>query len=255
MIIHLVEHRDARSLKDLKQKLTMQERMDIYTEFGIQWTETAKKTIEAYTEQLVRLQKQQPFLQYIQSNHHQKECEHPTTEQLNQGSIWLDQLLYENNINNTQIKHDIISIIDKHNTRINAFVLQGPPTTGKSLLLRLITRNYHYDTIHCMERNFQFQNLADKTIALVEEPRITPTQVDNFKKLLEGDGTLDVQVKHSGDVRLPRIPIFISTNHDLGKYVDNIDRMALYERCIVYNFEKRIGTDIPKPPHRPCACH
>lgn len=90
----------------------------------------------------------------------------------------------------------------------------------------------------------------------MEEPRITPITVNDFKELL-GGSPFDIHVKHQEDVRLDRLPVLISTNCVLTQYCTNLDAEAINKRCKVYIVSKEIGPDkeVYDPPGRLCTCH
>lgn len=82
----------------------------------------------------------------------------------------------------------VILIADRKLNKINTLALQGPPSTGKSLMLSalldplhtaIVTRNGDQNTFH-------LQNFLGKAYAKFEEPRITKTVVDNYKLLFLG---------------------------------------------------------------------
>lgn len=105
---------------------------------------------------------------------------------------------------------------------------------------------------HC---NFPFHNLVNRSLALMEEPKITPLTVNDFKELLGGN-PFDIHVKHQRDVRLPRMPVLSTTNNDLTQYLSGRDIEAIKERCITYTFDEKVGGEkLPRPPCHLCTCH
>ncbi|CAH8664212.1 unnamed protein product [Dicrocoelium dendriticum] len=139
--------------------------------------------------------------------------------------------------------------MNKKLLRINTLCFEGPTATGKSLILNLICQNYNYGTIQRSGDHSQFflQNLVHKSVALMEEPRITPITVQGFEKLLAGS-SFDIHVKHSQDITLRRLPVLISTNHKLSKYIPSVDAQATYNRCHTYIFSVTVGSpELPEP--------
>ncbi|KAA3680352.1 uncharacterized protein DEA37_0004125, partial [Paragonimus westermani] len=205
LMSELVEQNDSRTLNELKTALTYEDRKNLYAEHGQQWKEAAELCIEAYCERLRREQESSLFQHYIQNNNHSRICQHP--KDLTRGLIWLDALLQQNNINKDDFLGDLTKVMNKKETRKNAFVIEGPTTTGKSLMLKMICDNYIYGTVQRSGDHSQFflMNLLNKAIALMEEPRITTLTVNDFKELLGGT-PFDIHVKHQKDERLPRIP-------------------------------------------------
>ncbi|VDP74476.1 unnamed protein product [Echinostoma caproni] len=172
----LVEEHDARSLLELKNSLSFADRKSLYAEHGNQWKEAAELCIEAYCESLRQKQQNTRFETYIQENNHTRLCSLPEDTTMGMQCIVL----------------------------------------GKSLFLSLIVDNYIYGTVQRSGDHSQFflMNLLSKAVALMEEPRITPGTVNDFKELLGGK-PFDVHVKHSKDERLYRLPVLISSNTDI----------------------------------------
>lgn len=255
LIYSVIETNDCRSLNDFENCLTRRERLDIYAEFGNVWLETAKLCIHAYCEEKRKIQETTSFGVYIQQNNHEDTCTHTTDTR--SGEQWLDTLLHVNNINKTNFLDDVTCVMNKAIDRKNALVIEGPTTTGKSLILNLICANYLYGTVQRSGDHSQFflQNLLNKSVALMEEPRITPITVNDFKELLGGQ-PFDIHVKHQEDVRLKRLPVLISTNTNINTYINAVDAAAIKARCFTYYFKVEIGSkDLPPPPQRLCACH
>ncbi|VUZ43727.1 unnamed protein product [Hymenolepis diminuta] len=129
----------------------------------------------------------------------------------NDGAFYISEIFKQNDIDVRKFLDDVNSIIC-----MNALVLRGPTTTGKSLIAKNIVKPYNYGTV---SRDgdataFYLQNLLDHEVALMEEPRISMATVQNFKELLAGSKLL-VQVKNRGPRDLPRIPCIITTNRAL----------------------------------------
>lgn len=253
VLMDLIKQHDARHLHDLKKQLDCNMRLTLYHEFGIQWQETAKLCIEVYNEELNREQSCLPFEIYVQRKNHSP-CDNPTN--FEESDEWLTQLLLANNIEPVDFIRCVHCIMNKVEERRNALVIEGPTTTGKSLMLKLICSNYNYGTVQRSGDHSQFflQNLVNKTVALMEEPRITAITVNDFKELLGGND-FDIHIKHQDDIRLERLPVLISTNHNLGEYIQDVDKEAIYMRCHTFKFIQQIGKTVPLPPDHLCTCH
>lgn len=251
LILDMVRLNDTRQMDAFENSLSTQQRLDLYNDFGNQWQEVAKLCIKIYNEELVRAQIDTPYEQYEGSH---DECEYPTNFEAS--DAWFDMLMEKNDIDKKVFCASVSTIMNKKVKRVNTLCLEGPTTTGKSLLLKLICGEYNYGTVQRSGDHSQFflQNLLKKTVALMEEPRITPITVQDFKLLLGGE-PLDIHVKHQDDCRLPRIPVLISTNHELGFYTSSLDKDALYNRTHYYKFKCQLGSHIPLPPSTLCCCH
>ncbi|KER18551.1 hypothetical protein T265_15985, partial [Opisthorchis viverrini] len=222
----LVRTYDARSFNELYKRLSVQDTDDIYAEYGPTWKETAEHSISNYCKEIILEQETMTFEQILNSNHHSRTCRHPADTRL--GEEWLDQLIQVNNINKRELLVCLTSVMNKLCTRKNAFVIEGPTTTGKTLFVKLVAENYVYGTVQRSGDHSQFflMNLLNKTLALMEEPRITQLTVNDFKELLGGN-PFDIHVKHQKDERLERLPVLITTNNPLTYYVMDADGKAI----------------------------
>ncbi|VDP40914.1 unnamed protein product [Echinostoma caproni] len=255
LIRELVETYDARTLAELKDALSYDDRLNLYAEHGPSWKETAELACEAYVEKLRKDQETTSLHEYIARNNHNRTCQKPRST--DEGCRWLDRLLAVNNIDKNKFLTQLTDIMNKKENRVNAFVIQGPTTTGKSLMLNLLTENYIYGTVQRSGDHSQFylMNLLNKAVALMEEPRITPLTVNDFKELL-GGRQFDIHVKHQPDARLRRLPVLISTNTDICQYLQSEDAKAIKARCFYYHFTVPIPSALlPEPPCMMCACH
>ncbi|CAH8601669.1 unnamed protein product [Dicrocoelium dendriticum] len=253
LLDELIEVHRCTHHKDLKRCLTRKQRLSIYNEFGMQWEESAKMCIVAFNEELFERQTNISFEEYMQENNHMALCAHPKTFD----DPFLDNLLAANKIDKDKFCKAIHEVMNKKIDMLNTLCIEGPTTTGKSLVLKMICQNYHCGTVQRSGDHSQFflQNLVDKSVALMEEPRITLATVNDFKELL-GGSPFDIHVKHSPDVTLSRLPVLISTNHSLGAYITSIDAAAIYERCHTFHFKVRVGSpELPKPRSTLCACY
>ncbi|GAA56553.1 hypothetical protein CLF_111092 [Clonorchis sinensis] len=181
LLRNLVETYDARSFNELNLALTYDERDDIYGEYGPQWKETAEHCIQNYTMRILVEQQTSRFEDHIRTNSHNRDCQHPRDTL--DGEHWLDLLLFVNRINKQQFLADLTRVMNKEVDRKNAFVLEGPTTTGKTLFVKLIADSYIYGTVQRSGDHSQFflMNLLNKALALMEEPRITQLTVNDFK--------------------------------------------------------------------------
>lgn len=252
-LMDLIKTRDIRHVFQIEDELSPHEILELYNKYGNQYIDAAKICIRCYNAELKREQEVVSFEQWIK-----KTCHSPCQEPIDftESDQWFDELLLTNEIDPEDFCNKLSTIMNKKEERLNTFVLKGVSTTGKSLLLKMICANYNFGTVQRSGDHSQFflQGLLRKTVALMEEPRITALTVDDFKELL-GGAEFDVHVKHSDDVRLHRIPVLISTNYDLGRYISSIDREAIYMRCYEFELNKRIGVEIRKPPSVLCTCH
>lgn len=92
---------------------------------------------------------------------------------------------------------------------------------------------------------FWLQGCLHQQYTLWEEPTIAPTDANDWKLLLEG-ADIKIAVKNQPDDILTRTPFFITTNHRLGKWISDVDNLAIQERIYLYRFHKQISdSDLP----------
>jgi hypothetical protein len=105
-------------------------------------------------------------------------------------------------------------------TKINSFVLQDNTNTGKSLLLSILLADTQPTRISREKdrSTFHLDQLPNSTAVIFEEPIIDQTTVGTWKLLLEGS-PIPTDMKHTDKELIHRLPIFITTNHNLWNWV------------------------------------
>ena len=93
---------------------------------------------------------------------------------------------------------------------------------------------------------FMYQNLLDKSVCIDEETDIVPQNEQTRKLIMEG-ATIEVPVKNQDNAKLHRIPMFISTNHSLGKWISPMGYAAILNRMYLFKIDAVIGVDLEKP--------
>lgn len=124
--------------------------------------------------------------------------------------------------------------------KFNTFSIQGPPNAGKSFILRSIMPWYRWwgeIRLDAQGYAFAFENAVDVGVIMIEEPVITPIQVEQMKMLMEGAETY-VKCKRIGDELVMRTPILITHNDSLSRFVSSIDRDAMDSRMYKYATKK-----------------
>jgi hypothetical protein len=104
--------------------------------------------------------------------------------------------------------------------KINAFVVKGPTNTGKSLLLFIPLEDTQPTGISREKDKFNFHldQLPNSTSVIFEEPIIDQTPVGTWKLLFEGS-PVPTDMEHTDKELIERLPIFISTNHNIWNWV------------------------------------
>nr|QUS52583.1 NS1 [Mute swan feces associated chapparvovirus 5] len=107
--------------------------------------------------------------------------------------------------------------INKLDPKRNCICLQGPSNTGKSAFIRGFKETVPWGEIVNSSSPFAFEALIDQQFGVWEEPLISPEQAEKTKQILEGM-PCSIPIKYKAPKILPRIPIIITTNHDLWRF-------------------------------------
>lgn len=120
--------------------------------------------------------------------------------------------------------------------KYNTFSIKGEPNAGKSFILRSLLPWYRWwgeIRLDSQGYAFAFENAVDVGIIMIEEPCITPIQVEQMKMIMEGAETW-VKCKSKGDELVTKTPILITHNDSLSRFVSTIDRDAMDSRMFKY---------------------
>ena len=177
------------------------------------------------------------------------------TQNIPEVNQWWSNLFDMNLINPIDFLTKFFAIGDKLDHKKNAFILQGPTNCGKSMLFRLLTEKM---SITPMTRDngknaFWLQSCLDDKFILYEEPMIAPENVNTWKLLLEG-APVKAQIKNQPDAVMERKPFFITTNDNIGTWINQTDRDALATRSHTFHVFQQISNPpsvlgaIPEPP-------
>lgn len=238
-----VNSRNITHISQIHEKFSLDELMTIIAKNGNIYKDVLKQAITYNNRKKVDYERQTPYVQLYKEKVEKEDCSCSAEQHIN-GQLWLLDLLTENKINHEDFIKKLVNVLDRKIDKINAFVLEGPTNTGKSLLCSLIIHPYTFGTASRRgdQTNFHLENLLHKTIAVMEEPRITGITVDDFKQLLGGE-PFQVDVKYQEKDWLTRTPTIITTNEDIGLRLSKLDRDALYSRLYHFNLYKQIKSD------------
>lgn len=152
-------------------------------------------------------------------------------------SIEAFELVMEtSNIDPNIFVKDMFDILHRKLNKVNSIVLQGPANSGKSLIVRPLTvliPNYG-QVMGTGADAFAWENCVDRRFGLFEEPVLDPCTINPMKIIMEG-GPLGVNVKYSNKVNLRRLPLIITTNHDLW-LLSKKDKVPIQARMKHYLF-------------------
>nr|QRW43666.1 NS1 [Feline chaphamaparvovirus] len=123
----------------------------------------------------------------------------------------------------------ITKTMSKHNT----FVLWGCSNTGKSAFISGLKQCLSWGEI-VNTNNFAFEGLIGNTIGVWEEPLISPELAEKAKQIFEGM-ECSIPVKFKKPVKLPRIPIIMTTNHAPWRFCTHEEPM-FRNRMFIFNW-------------------
>ncbi|VUZ56640.1 unnamed protein product [Hymenolepis diminuta] len=174
---------------------------------------------------------------------------------------WLNNVFLANGIVPLEFCNQLEKVMDKKDNKVNALVLYGPTNTGKSLLCKIATEFLLTGTISRRSENtaFAFENLLDRSVAILEEPKINAGNANDMKQLMGGEA-FEVAVKYKPMQYLQRLPVIITTNEYLGCRLPDVDAAALESRYHQFTFSTQIASstvdgEIDAAPCKICSCH
>lgn len=161
---------------------------------------------------------------------------------------WLNKWFQKQGVDKEKFVEAVVNITEKRLDKINSFTLQGKSNSGKTMMFNLILKPYNkgYMTRDGNQGPFMYQNLLDKSVCIDEETDIVPQNEQTRKLIMEG-ATIEVPVKNQDNAKLHRIPMFISTNHSLGKWISPMGYAAILNRMYLFKIDAVIGVDLEKP--------
>lgn len=143
--------------------------------------------------------------------------------------------------------------ITKQHGKKNTICLYGPSNTGKSSFIAGFGKCCPGGEI-VNGPNFNFEGLIDHVWGKWEEPLIPYEVVEKFKQIAEGMET-NIPVKFKKPFRLPRTPIFMTTNNWPWYWCANAEgplrnRMWIFE----FNYDMTSGVFVPRCIEPSCKC-
>lgn len=123
-------------------------------------------------------------------------------------------LLMHQGVDPLTFSTQVIDLLTKTSGKKNTMVLEGPPSTGKTMLIQPLMQGIGlWGSLNTNNENFPFNDCQDKLALWFEELEIKVEFVESFKMLSCGqDCRIDKKCKDS--VRVQRTPIFVTTNNN-----------------------------------------
>lgn len=150
----------------------------------------------------------------------------------------VEYILLQNDINIQNFAQKTFKILTKNNNKKNTIVLEGIPNSGKSSLARAIVQCFPKFGEVTNTSNFMWADLLHKPIGICEEPIFNEICSEKLKLIMEGSPT-QIDIKHKGSELLEKIPLIITTNHELWTWVPQ-NKNAYIQRCVFFAFINEI---------------
>ena len=152
----------------------------------------------------------------------------------------IKEILNAQGISLIEFTTDVYELLTLAKPKTNLLCLEGVPNSGKSYIARSIASLYKYQNTCQGTTSFPFMDMANASIALIEEPVFSSDNLQTFKKLAEGTPT-DVAVKNRKAARVPRIPIIITSNYNFIVQGGSTEKTAFNTRMKKYLFKTACG--------------
>lgn len=123
--------------------------------------------------------------------------------------------------------------ITKSDAKKNTLMLIGPSDSGKSSFIKGLKHIMSWGEIVNGDNGFNFEGLIDQPLGIWEEPLIGPPLAEKCKQVFEGMPCA-ISVKYKKPHMLNRIPILITTNHELHRFC-SAEKQTFDNR--IYRFE------------------
>nr|WPH57525.1 NS1 [Ursus thibetanus ussuricus chapparvovirus] len=127
--------------------------------------------------------------------------------------------------------------ITKQNLKQNTLVLWGPSNTGKSAFISGLKTCTNWGEI-VNSNTFAFEGLINTQLGIWEEPLISPELAEKAKQIFEGMET-SIPVKYRKPIKLPRIPIIITTNHPPWRFCTKEEEM-FRNRMFIFHWSQNM---------------
>ncbi len=202
--------------------------------YGQNWKKQFQEYIDNYALQIRMWQATCTYAERVNAEYR----EGMSTEQ---GRNWIYKWLEKQRIDKYVWINAVETVMNKTHPKKNTLVMVGISNSCKSLMSKIITAPYTTGLVvkqGLSSSPFNWQNLRYKNLAVVEEPLITPTEVETYKLLMGGE-RLEVQVKGQDMWELDRTPMVMTANGVLSKWVNAVDLQAMINRTFYFecNYE------------------
>nr|AKM21308.1 nonstructural protein 1 [Bat parvovirus BtBV_V3]AKM21312.1 nonstructural protein 1 [Bat parvovirus BtBV_V7] len=170
----------------------------------------------------------------------------PTNKSIKKLKAW--KLLKKNNCNPYKAYHAIACCLNKQMGKRNTILLEGPASTGKSLLAQKIA--HLVGNVGCYNAanvNFPFNDCTRKNLIWIEEAGNFGTQVNQFKAIMSGQA-IRLDQKGKGSQTIEPTPVIMTTNEDITRVTVGCEykpehKQPIMDRCIHIHMSHRLPGD------------
>ncbi|KAM7540462.1 hypothetical protein Aperf_G00000021728 [Anoplocephala perfoliata] len=246
-LLEIVRERDLRHFQDLNRKFSTAERASMMAQFSVNYRAMVQNCIDIIRAERIQHERDTDYMKLCEEELYRAalgrarhRCKCPATAGKRMEVItWLNNIFVENGIDAYDFVDKLIAVLDTRYHKINALVLMGQTNTGKSMIANLAVSLLNYGTVQRRVEQSPFEGPLDRTLALLEEPRIAASNIEDMKNLLGGE----LQVKYSRPAKLERLPIIITTNEYLGERSNDGDADALESGIFLFKLHKQITSE------------
>lgn len=250
----------------LHEKFNLEEMAQLMVDFGNSYKETVSMVLANLRQSRLKEERTKTYNELLNrellmalNNKPRHDC-CCQTRPPGAAKAWIDAIFKYNGIVPSEFISKLDRVMNKTDNKVNTIVLYGPTNTGKSLLCKVMTEFLLTGTINRRSENtnFAFENLLDRSVAILEEPKINAANANDMKQLLGGE-TFEVAVKYKPMQYLTRLPVIVTTNEYLGCRLPDVDAAALESRYYQFTFATQIASstvdgEIDAAPVKICTC-
>ena len=137
---------------------------------------------------------------------------------------WFNVIAIENNTSSDLVLKAVIDTLSLSDPKISTIIVIGASNEGNSFLSAILTAafaDYELGIIQSVSGrpgDFWLQDCLSKELYVCEE-LVVYHIIQRFKAVMEGNRSLDTNVKYSGNKSIPRRPFIVTMNGDVVKDV------------------------------------
>ena len=170
-------------------------------------------------------------------------------------TAWFSVIAVENNITSEAVLKAVIDTLCLTDPKISTIIFIGASNAGKSFLSALLTAafaDYELGIIQSVSGrsgDFWLQDCLGKELYFCEELVLSTIDIiQRFKAVMEGNRSLDNNVKYCGNKSIPRQPFIVTMNGDVVEdvcFYFPTEFAAIKNRCHIFNMQTVLTHIIP----------